>query len=107
MLSATCLLLVSWVVRIGSILGFLYVSLTGVLVLGMQGKLGHAAWRWLFYIEGALTVRLLAGLYTYPITHILAAGRGCPYRYLHSSRLPGNHDMAEPHGASPRSSPDG
>ncbi|PVG04130.1 MFS general substrate transporter [Serendipita vermifera] len=23
---------------------------------GMQGKLGHAAWRWLFYIEGALTV---------------------------------------------------
>ncbi|KAI0254773.1 MFS general substrate transporter [Lactifluus subvellereus] len=23
---------------------------------GMQGKLGHAAWRWLFYIEGALTM---------------------------------------------------
>ncbi|KAG8836969.1 hypothetical protein FRB91_009572 [Serendipita sp. 411] len=23
---------------------------------GMQGKLGHAAWRWLFYIEGSLTV---------------------------------------------------
>ncbi|KAJ4466499.1 MFS general substrate transporter [Lentinula aciculospora] len=23
---------------------------------GMQGTLGHAAWRWLFYIEGALTV---------------------------------------------------
>ncbi|PFH46169.1 hypothetical protein AMATHDRAFT_77797 [Amanita thiersii Skay4041] len=23
---------------------------------GMQGKLGHAAWRWLFYVEGALTV---------------------------------------------------
>ncbi|KAF7798936.1 hypothetical protein EIP86_010164 [Pleurotus ostreatoroseus] len=23
---------------------------------GMQGKLGRAAWRWLFYIEGALTV---------------------------------------------------
>lgn len=23
---------------------------------GMQGKLGHAAWRWLFYIEGALTI---------------------------------------------------
>ncbi|KAL0955459.1 hypothetical protein HGRIS_001701 [Hohenbuehelia grisea] len=22
----------------------------------MQGKLGHAAWRWLFYIEGALTI---------------------------------------------------
>ena len=23
---------------------------------GMNGKLGHAAWRWLFYIEGALTI---------------------------------------------------
>ncbi|KAH7344160.1 MFS general substrate transporter [Rhizoctonia solani] len=23
---------------------------------GMQGKLGHAAWRWLFFIEGALTM---------------------------------------------------
>ncbi|KAI9467094.1 MFS general substrate transporter [Lactarius psammicola] len=23
---------------------------------GMQGKLGHAAWRWLFYIEGTLTI---------------------------------------------------
>ncbi|KAI0065885.1 sugar transporter [Artomyces pyxidatus] len=23
---------------------------------GMQGRLGHAAWRWLFYIEGALTM---------------------------------------------------
>jgi len=22
----------------------------------MQGRLGHAAWRWLFYIEGALTI---------------------------------------------------
>jgi predicted outer membrane repeat protein len=22
----------------------------------MQGKLGHAAWRWLFYIEGAMTI---------------------------------------------------
>ncbi|KAI0268180.1 MFS general substrate transporter [Gloeopeniophorella convolvens] len=25
-------------------------------LLGMQGKLGHSAWRWLFYIEGALTI---------------------------------------------------
>lgn len=25
---------------------------------GMEGKLGHAAWRWLFYIEGALTVAI-------------------------------------------------
>ncbi|EAU84746.2 sugar transporter [Coprinopsis cinerea okayama7 len=23
---------------------------------GMEGKLGHAAWRWLFYIEGAVTI---------------------------------------------------
>ncbi|KAB5592961.1 transport protein [Ceratobasidium theobromae] len=23
---------------------------------GMEGKLGHAAWRWLFYIEGAITL---------------------------------------------------
>ncbi|CAE7157914.1 unnamed protein product [Rhizoctonia solani] len=23
---------------------------------GMEGKLGHAAWRWLFYIEGAITI---------------------------------------------------
>ncbi|KAF9452505.1 MFS general substrate transporter [Macrolepiota fuliginosa MF-IS2] len=23
---------------------------------GMEGKLGHAAWRWLFFIEGALTI---------------------------------------------------
>ncbi|KAJ7368255.1 MFS general substrate transporter [Mycena albidolilacea] len=28
---------------------------SGILA-GMQGKLGHAAWRWLFYIEGALTI---------------------------------------------------
>ncbi|KAG6855145.1 hypothetical protein C0991_006074 [Blastosporella zonata] len=27
---------------------------------GMQGKLGHAAWRWLFYIEGALTIAIAA-----------------------------------------------
>ncbi|TFK43580.1 MFS general substrate transporter [Crucibulum laeve] len=25
---------------------------------GMQGKLGHAAWRWLFFIEGALTIAI-------------------------------------------------
>ncbi|KAJ7068249.1 major facilitator superfamily domain-containing protein [Mycena amicta] len=28
---------------------------SGILA-GMNGKLGHASWRWLFYIEGALTV---------------------------------------------------
>jgi len=27
---------------------------------GMQGKLGHAAWRWLFYIEGSLTIFVAA-----------------------------------------------
>lgn len=26
----------------------------------MQGKLGHSAWRWLFYIEGALTIAIAA-----------------------------------------------
>ncbi|KAF8913854.1 MFS general substrate transporter [Gymnopilus junonius] len=25
---------------------------------GMQGKLGHSAWRWLFFIEGALTIAI-------------------------------------------------
>ncbi|KAJ7576928.1 MFS general substrate transporter [Mycena floridula] len=25
---------------------------------GMQGKLGHSAWRWLFYIEGSLTIAI-------------------------------------------------
>jgi sugar phosphate permease len=32
---------------------------TGILG-GMQGKLGHAAWRWLFYIEGSLTIFVAA-----------------------------------------------
>ncbi|KAK2466174.1 hypothetical protein APHAL10511_001816 [Amanita phalloides] len=27
---------------------------------GLQGKLGHAAWRWLFYIEGSLTIFVAA-----------------------------------------------
>ncbi|KAL9712663.1 hypothetical protein Ac2012v2_003900 [Leucoagaricus gongylophorus] len=27
---------------------------------GMEGKLGHTAWRWLFYIEGALTMGVAA-----------------------------------------------
>ena len=27
---------------------------------GLQGKLGHAAWRWLFYIEGSLTIFIAA-----------------------------------------------
>ncbi|KAG9100237.1 hypothetical protein FRC06_004377 [Ceratobasidium sp. 370] len=34
---------------------------------GMQGKLGHAAWRWLFYIEGALTMAVaLAAIFILP-----------------------------------------
>ncbi|KAJ7700036.1 MFS general substrate transporter [Mycena rosella] len=32
---------------------------SGILA-GMQGKLGHDAWRWLFFIEGALTVFVAA-----------------------------------------------
>ncbi|KAH9979391.1 MFS general substrate transporter [Lactifluus volemus] len=41
--------------------GFLISNAFGSLIAsgilsGMQGKLGHAAWRWLFFIEGALTI---------------------------------------------------
>ncbi|KAJ7179945.1 major facilitator superfamily domain-containing protein [Mycena crocata] len=32
---------------------------SGILA-GMEGKLGHSAWRWLFYIEGALTIAVAA-----------------------------------------------
>ncbi|KAH8118286.1 sugar transporter [Phellopilus nigrolimitatus] len=41
----------------GSLLsnGFGALIASGILN-GMEGKLGHSAWRWLFYIEGALTV---------------------------------------------------
>ena len=35
--------------------GFGALIASGILS-GMEGKLGHAAWRWLFYIEGALTI---------------------------------------------------
>ncbi|CAK5275674.1 unnamed protein product [Mycena citricolor] len=41
----------------GSIISNAFGSLIASGILsGMEGKLGHAAWRWLFYIEGALTV---------------------------------------------------
>ncbi|KIP07690.1 hypothetical protein PHLGIDRAFT_70570 [Phlebiopsis gigantea 11061_1 CR5-6] len=41
----------------GSIISIAFGSLLASGILdGMQGKLGQAAWRWLFYIEGALTV---------------------------------------------------
>ncbi|KAH6914957.1 sugar transporter [Coprinopsis sp. MPI-PUGE-AT-0042] len=34
---------------------------------GMQGKLGHAAWRWLFFIEGALTIAVaIAAIFILP-----------------------------------------
>ncbi|KAF9482432.1 MFS general substrate transporter [Pholiota conissans] len=34
---------------------------------GMQGKLGHAAWRWLFFIEGALTIAVaVAAIFILP-----------------------------------------
>ncbi|KAF7288243.1 FCP1-like proteiny domain-containing protein [Mycena chlorophos] len=41
----------------GSIISNAFGSLmaSGILA-GMNGKLGHAAWRWLFFIEGALTI---------------------------------------------------
>ncbi|QRW04887.1 major facilitator superfamily transporter [Ceratobasidium sp. AG-Ba] len=34
---------------------------------GMEGKLGHAAWRWLFFIEGALTMAVaIAAIFILP-----------------------------------------
>ncbi|KAH7928175.1 MFS general substrate transporter [Leucogyrophana mollusca] len=41
----------------GSLLSSAWGALIASGILGgMQGKLGHAAWRWLFYIEGSLTI---------------------------------------------------
>ncbi|KAH7914086.1 major facilitator superfamily domain-containing protein [Hygrophoropsis aurantiaca] len=41
----------------GSLLSSAWGSLIASGILdGMQGKLGHGAWRWLFYIEGSLTI---------------------------------------------------
>ncbi|KAF8272071.1 major facilitator superfamily domain-containing protein [Lactarius quietus] len=41
----------------GSLISNAFGSLMASSILSeMQGKLGHAAWRWLFYIEGTLTI---------------------------------------------------
>lgn len=41
----------------GSLISNAFGSLIASGILsGMEGKLGHSAWRWLFFIEGALTV---------------------------------------------------
>ncbi|KDQ64290.1 hypothetical protein JAAARDRAFT_683372 [Jaapia argillacea MUCL 33604] len=41
----------------GNIISNAFGSLLASGILGgMQGRMGHAAWRWLFYIEGSLTV---------------------------------------------------
>ncbi|OCH90936.1 MFS general substrate transporter [Obba rivulosa] len=41
----------------GSLISNAFGSLIASGILdGMQGKLGHSAWRWLFYIEGSLTI---------------------------------------------------
>ncbi|KAI0921663.1 hypothetical protein AcW2_006565 [Taiwanofungus camphoratus] len=41
----------------GSLISNAFGSLIASGILnGMEGKLGHSAWRWLFYIEGALTI---------------------------------------------------
>ncbi|KAI0268351.1 major facilitator superfamily domain-containing protein [Gloeopeniophorella convolvens] len=41
----------------GNIISIAFNSLLAIGILdAMQGKLGHAAWRWLFYLEGAATV---------------------------------------------------
>lgn len=50
---ATRTALVSSGISISSAFGSLFAS--GILH-GMQGKLGQAAWRWLFYIEGGITI---------------------------------------------------
>ncbi|KAI0677060.1 MFS general substrate transporter [Trametes maxima] len=45
------------VLSCGSLISNAFGSLIASGILdGMEGKLGHAAWRWLFYIEGALTM---------------------------------------------------
>jgi len=44
------------ILSVGSLLSNAFGSLIASGVLnGMEGKLGHAAWRWLFFIEGSLT----------------------------------------------------
>ncbi|KAI0787159.1 MFS general substrate transporter [Irpex lacteus] len=41
----------------GSLISNAFGSLIASGILdGMEGKLGHSAWRWLFYIEGAMTI---------------------------------------------------
>ncbi|KAG0697642.1 major facilitator superfamily domain-containing protein [Suillus ampliporus] len=45
------------IVACGGILSLAFGSLIASGILsGMQGKLGQAAWRWLFYIEGSITI---------------------------------------------------
>ncbi|KAI0729320.1 MFS general substrate transporter [Fomitopsis betulina] len=45
------------VLSCGSLISNAFGSLMASGILdGMQGKLGHSAWRWLFFIEGALTI---------------------------------------------------
>jgi MFS family permease len=45
----------------GSLISNAFGSLLASGILdGMEGKLGHAAWRWLFFIEGALTMLVAA-----------------------------------------------
>ncbi|KAL4241993.1 MFS transporter superfamily protein [Abortiporus biennis] len=45
----------------GSLISNAFGSLIASGILsGMEGKLGHQAWRWLFYIEGALTIAVAA-----------------------------------------------
>lgn len=45
------------VLSCGSLISNAFGSLIASGILnGMEGRLGHAAWRWLFYIEGSLTI---------------------------------------------------
>ncbi|KAI0723106.1 MFS general substrate transporter [Earliella scabrosa] len=52
----------------GSLISNAFGSLIASGILnGMEGKLGHAAWRWLFYIEGALTMAIaIIAIYILP-----------------------------------------
>ncbi|KAH9927209.1 MFS general substrate transporter [Epithele typhae] len=52
----------------GSLISNAFGSLIASGILnGMEGKLGHAAWRWLFFIEGGLTMlAAVAGLFILP-----------------------------------------
>lgn len=56
------------ILYVGNIISNAFGSLMASGILnGMQGKLGHAAWRWLFFIEGAITIAVaVAAIFILP-----------------------------------------